>query len=138
MPKGATRIGRDLFIQSLLVFTGSDLRPLHSEQAQLLGGTIDGGAMLIQQIFSGSSLSSCAVFPNYSWQAFVGRKDNIMLWKLANRTQYWAKDVWVVPIHYQNDHWYLGIIKLSQAQVHIFDSIYWSSSIAQRGKVSVS
>ncbi|EED85593.1 predicted protein [Postia placenta Mad-698-R] len=43
------------------------------------------------------------------------------LWRNAASTRFWEKDVWTIPIHYE-DHWMLATIDIPRSRVAYFDS----------------
>ena len=125
----------NLYIGSVLVFSRSDFVQLQKASSWLPGGSIDGCVMLIQHLFDDTSQSSCAIFPNYTWQAFVKGFSDDILWTSACRSRYWEKDTWMMPMNEGGNHWVLGIVNISGGKVSIFDSIFWKKDIMARSQV---
>ena len=137
MPLSPTGYESNRFVGSLTCFGGArDLLSLRGEDLCLPGGTIDGCAMMVQHLLD-TQPSSCAIFPNYVWQFFVrnNRIADVRTWNLVRRTRYWEKLVWMVPINYQGNHWYLGVVDIRQSIVWIFDSLYCKANISSRSQV---
>ncbi|KAG1737873.1 uncharacterized protein EDB91DRAFT_1054932 [Suillus paluster] len=47
-----------------------------------------------------------------------------MLWHNISWTSYWAKDMWIIPIHRPSiiGHWVLCTVHLQSKELHLFDS----------------
>lgn len=46
------------------------------------------------------------------------------LWRRTRRTEYWKKDVWILPIHRARgcEHWVMCVITLETREIFLFDS----------------
>jgi hypothetical protein len=46
------------------------------------------------------------------------------LWRNMSWTCYWAKEVWILPIHRPSNvgHWVLCVVHLRSKELHLFDS----------------
>lgn len=125
------------FVGSNLCFAGQDITPLLSADACLPAGTIDGCAMLVQHLFDQTQPSPYAIFPPYAWQAFVRNDGNgdAVIWNHSRRTRFWEKQVWMIPVHYRGNHWFLGVIDMLSNTIRIFDSLYCKTDMALRSQV---
>ncbi|KAG1745422.1 uncharacterized protein EDB91DRAFT_1049851 [Suillus paluster] len=47
-----------------------------------------------------------------------------ILWRNMSWTCYWAKDVWILPVHRPSNagHWVLCIVHLESKELHLFNS----------------
>ncbi|KAF8444153.1 hypothetical protein L210DRAFT_3611346 [Boletus edulis BED1] len=62
-----------------------------------------------------------AVFTTYDLPR-ARYKNDPELWRATKHTQFWTKDLWILPIH-RPGHWVLCIADLSRRELRLFDSL---------------
>ena len=83
-------------------------------------------------------LASVTIFRPHLYTNFVEDHQNNAIWKAAQRTTFWGTDVWIVPIHLENDsHWMIATIYIQERRIDLFDSIGLNSSIQIITKVGI-
>lgn len=102
------------------------LRQFLSPTARLNDHSINGAAMLLQTQLLNCDVgaaASVAILSTYSLVcARYGAPDD-QLWRGAKNTLYWAKDVWILPIHRPaTEHWVLCVVYPHKKKLHLFDS----------------
>ncbi|KAF7976360.1 hypothetical protein HWV62_6913 [Athelia sp. TMB] len=97
-----------------------------SPTALLNDNSLNGAAILLQTQILKSNINSTASVAILSTHDLVrihyGSPDD-QLWRGAKATQYWDKNVWILPIHRPTAcHWVLCVIYLDTKQLRLFDS----------------
>jgi Ulp1 family protease len=109
-------------------FAEADLRRFDSPTALLNDTGINGGAVVIQQLFSGDpsyrhSAQRCAIFSTHAFSQIRYKAIDRVLWRNARHTEYWGKDIWVFPIHRPRQvHWVLAVAHVRTGKVYLYDS----------------
>ena len=105
-------------------FSEKELRILDSPTALLNDTCINGGAIILQRQFSNNnSESHCAIFSMHDLTRIRYKALDQELWKNAKHTEYWMKDVWIIPIHrHCQVHWVLAVAYLQSGEVYLYDS----------------
>ncbi|KAG1724201.1 uncharacterized protein EDB91DRAFT_1239990 [Suillus paluster] len=82
---------------------------------------VNGCAVLLQMDMPDPSV----VFSTHDLPRIRYNAADDMLWRNTSWTNYWAKDVWVLPIHRPSNigQWVVCIIYLSRKELHLFDSL---------------
>ncbi|KAI0669326.1 hypothetical protein C8Q78DRAFT_1070870 [Trametes maxima] len=81
---------------------------------------VNGCAMLIGHKFP-SSTEPLALLSAWVADIVYSNGDRDSLWRLTERTEYWTKPVWVLPV-ISNNHWLLATFRLSSRTITVFDS----------------
>jgi Ulp1 family protease len=127
------------------ILNQQDLLRLASPTACLNDVCLNGGAAILQAQFSkpasGYSESSrrCALLSTFDLLHVRYRATDDELWRHVQRTSYWAKDVWILPIHRTAPahHWVLAVAHLTSHQLFLFDSFAskrpWKQDVKVRG-----
>ena len=109
-------------------FTEADLRRFDSSTALLNDTGINGGAAVLQKLFSGdhahrNSSDRCTIFSTHTLPRIRYKAIDQELWRNMRRTEYWGRDVWVFPIHRpRQQHWVLAVAYVRSGEVYLFDS----------------
>ncbi|KAK1233221.1 hypothetical protein PQX77_003630 [Marasmius sp. AFHP31] len=84
---------------------------------------INGCAALLQCNFHDPKVS-CAILSTFVIpEVLKNSMRTETAWRSAYRTQYWAKPIWVIPIHDKDQHhWGLAVVRVEKEEIHIFDS----------------
>ncbi|OSX64393.1 hypothetical protein POSPLADRAFT_1055011 [Postia placenta MAD-698-R-SB12] len=94
-------------LQSNVHLDVSDMSRLQNRSAWMNDSCINACMQLLQLVFLGPGVRADA--------------GDATLWRNAASTRFWEKDVWTIPIHYE-DHWMLATIDIPRSRVAYFDS----------------
>src|SRR5208282_4194548 len=111
-------------------FGSRKLEIMRSSDAQLNNDCINGIAQLFQYIFSlstdarSAASHRCAVFSTHDLLMVRYNASDKELWRRTHGSQFWLKDVWIIPIHcrYPAEHWVLAYVRPHLRQTFYFDS----------------
>jgi Ulp1 family protease len=111
-------------------FRPQDLEILNNPTALLNDVCINGGAALLQHLFSAKTLplamhsQRCALFSTFDLVQIRSEASDDDLWHNVRLSRYWEKDVWILPIHRPHTrHWVLCCISLKTHELFLFDSL---------------
>ncbi|KAJ7573823.1 hypothetical protein C8J56DRAFT_1065738 [Mycena floridula] len=118
--------------------TTSDLDILRTPDAWLNSGCIDTLGAWIQILLAKSSQTAqhCAIFSTLVFPKAAAGRD-LLLWTLIRDSEYWSKDIWIIPIHRPSEHhWVLAVAIRSQMKLYLYDSFAgdlasWSDDISK-------
>jgi len=116
-------------------FSEKELRILDSSTALLNDTCINGGAVILHRLFSNNnSEPRCAIFSTHDLTRIRYKALDQELWKKVKHTEYWKKNVWIIPIHRRRQvHWVLAVAYLQSGEVHLYDSfagkVQWKNDI---------
>ena len=108
---------RDIF------FSPEDLNRLLQPYAWLNDVCINGGSQAILRYF-GSSGALCdpALFSTWVIATHLLGDDDA-LWRHSRvAAEFWKKDIWLIPIHRDGNHWTLAIVYWRKKRIAYFDS----------------
>lgn len=110
-------------------FGPKELDIMATTNSRLNDDCLNGISHLLQHIFSDPtnprSVSStrCAVFSTHDLLMARYSATDDEIWRRTHGTQFWDKDVWILPIHRRSpEHWVLVVICPSIRQIFCFDS----------------
>lgn len=109
--------------------SNSELQILNTKDTLLDNICINGLSTFLHELFTRdpqhhASASRCTIFSTYELIRICYKAPNVELWKSTYWHEFWAKDIWIVPIHRQSEcHWVLAIVYLQHWEVHLFDSL---------------
>ncbi|KAG6827850.1 hypothetical protein H0H92_010266 [Tricholoma furcatifolium] len=113
-----------------VVFSPEDLRTLGSSDGMLNDVCINGITTLLAQRFSGPShpffpsARRCAIFSTYDLPMMRNRASSEEIWRRTRHTEYWSRDVWILPIHHSaTQHWVMCTIFPCRGEIFVFDSL---------------
>ncbi|KAG6808439.1 hypothetical protein H0H92_004109, partial [Tricholoma furcatifolium] len=113
-----------------VVFGPQELQILSSTDGMLNDLCINGIAALLAQKFSdpahpfSSSARRCAVFSSYDLPLMRHRASTEEIWRRTRHTEYWSRDVWILPIHHSaTQHWVMCTVFPHRGEIYIFDSL---------------
>lgn len=97
-----------------------------SPSALLDDNSLNGAALLLQTQLLQSEVDAAGSVVILSTHDLVriqyGASDE-QVWRNAKITQYWTKDIWILPIHRpEAHHWVLCVICLNKKRLCLFDS----------------
>jgi Ulp1 family protease len=126
---------RDAFPQQ--IFEPKDIKILASPTALLNDSLINGCAVLLylDSLQASPAVQQYAILSTHDLPRIRYNASDDMLWCNISRTKYWAKDVWIIPIHRPSGvgHWVLCIVHLQSKELHLFDSFAeqrpWKSEV---------
>ncbi|KZP13887.1 hypothetical protein FIBSPDRAFT_669407, partial [Athelia psychrophila] len=94
--------------------------------ALLNDNSLNGAAIILQTALLHSDVSTAGQVAIFSTHDLVRARyavSNEQLWRHTKGTEYWTRDVWVLPIHRQEaHHWVLCVAYPRQKRLHLFDS----------------
>ena len=113
-----------------VLFGSRELEIMRSLDARLNDDCINGIAHLFQYIFSLSTDATsaathrCALFSTHDLLMVRYNASDEELWRRTHASQFWLKDVWIIPIHrrYPVEHWVLAYVRPYMRQIFYFDS----------------
>ena len=111
-------------------FGPRDLEILNNPTALLNNVCINGGAALLQHLFSANTLPSaahsqrCALLSTFELVRIRSGVSDDDLWRNVKGCRYWDKDIWILPIHRPDTrHWVLCCISCMTHELFLFDSL---------------
>lgn len=111
------------------IFGSKELDIMASTKSHLNDDCINGISKLLQHIFSdptnphSMSSAQCAVFSTHDLLMVRYSATDDEIWRRTHGTQFWHKDVWILPIHRRSpEHWVLAVICPFTHQIFCFDS----------------
>jgi hypothetical protein len=139
-----TRVLRGVDGRLIVKFDPSDLARLGSPVACLNDVCINGGATLLQNVYSSpinptsEHCQRCAIMSTFDLPRIRYNFSDDDLWRSIQRTAYWLKDIWVIPIHRSHpaEHWVLCTASLETRELFLFDSFGIPSQWKQDIQVS--
>jgi hypothetical protein len=105
-------------------FSDKDIKILNLPSARLNDVCLNGGAALLQDLFSSrypDSTNRCALLSTFDLVRIRYNASDDDLWRNIRRSSYWLKNVWILPIH-RPEHWVLCIIFIDSGELLCFDS----------------
>ncbi|GLB45913.1 hypothetical protein LshimejAT787_3800020 [Lyophyllum shimeji] len=112
-----------------IVFDERELAIMQSPVGRLNDVCINGISTLLHDQFSApthynfQSSQRCALFSTYDLQMVRYNAADAELWRRTKLTEYWTRDVWILPIHRsQSEHWVMCTISLNTRELFLFDS----------------
>lgn len=124
-------------------FEQKELQILDTRHALLNDICVNGLAALLQGLFMldpdrGHYASRCALFSTYELNRIRYKASDTELWRNIRRTEYWTKDIWILPIHRPSEHhWVLAVIYPIRGEVYLYDSFAKKYSWGKEIMVSV-
>ncbi|KAK1219275.1 hypothetical protein PQX77_018011 [Marasmius sp. AFHP31] len=105
------------------VFKPPQYRRLDSSTQWLDDECVNGCGALLQQSFRVSEVD-CVVFSTYVVHEVLRNSARTETgWRIVCPTKYWAKAVWLLPIHDEEEHhWALAVVRVETEQMQLFDS----------------
>jgi Ulp1 family protease len=109
-------------------FEASDLRRLDSRQALLNDICVNGIAKLLQEIYVRDPAhchqsKRCAIFSTHDLVRIRYKASDKDLWRAVSKTDFWAKSLWIFPIHRPREcHWVLAVVHIQEAKILLYDS----------------
>ncbi|KAK1233976.1 hypothetical protein PQX77_002834 [Marasmius sp. AFHP31] len=105
------------------VFGPPQYRRLDGAAQWLDDECINGCGALLEQSFRVPELD-CVMFSTYVIQEVLKNSAcTETAWRIASPTKYWAKSVWILPIHnHDEQHWALAIVRVEEEQIQLFNS----------------
>ncbi|KAK1217955.1 hypothetical protein PQX77_019377 [Marasmius sp. AFHP31] len=84
---------------------------------------INGCSALLQQNFCVPEVE-CAILSTYVvHEVLMNSTRTETAWRIASPTKYWARPVWIIPIHNKDQHhWALAVVRVEGEEIQIFDS----------------
>lgn len=116
-------------------FKKLDISYLASAIACLNCICINGCAAILHALYTSLTSRQCAIFSTYDLVNIRDRsKEDI--WQSISPTQFWLKDIWIIPIYRQDPeigHWVLCIVYVQSRELLLFDSLGemggWASDV---------
>ncbi|KAG2008006.1 hypothetical protein CC2G_013483 [Coprinopsis cinerea AmutBmut pab1-1] len=112
----------------LIEVSSATLELMASPSAALDDDSVNTAGALLQHIFAEPTMASagyssiCAVFSSFDLLAVRSQCSLLYTWDQTHHTEYWRKQVWILPIHRQ-DHWVVCAIYPSHRRIILFDSL---------------
>ena len=108
---------RDLF------FSPHDLNKFLQPYAWLNDECINGGSQAILRHFSSARAPShTSLFSSWVITTHLSGDDDA-LWRHSRvAAEFWKKDIWLIPIHRDGNHWTLAIVYWRKKQIAYFNS----------------
>jgi Ulp1 family protease len=99
----------------------SDIQRFASPTAWLNDVCINDGAILLLSHLNPTQSEKIAIISTLA----LSTLDDSALWRLSQRSAFWRKTVWLVPIHRKApyEHWVLGIVDFACQEIRYFDSL---------------
>ena len=129
-----------------ILFDPPDIARLVSSHQLLNDVCINRGAAVLHDLFSSSygpgadNSQRCAILSTFDLPRVRFKCSDDELWHHIYHTSYWAKDVWILPIHRPSPaaHWVLCVISLRSRELFLFDSMVGRRAWRHEIKVSPS
>ncbi|KAF7967404.1 hypothetical protein HWV62_34409 [Athelia sp. TMB] len=109
-----------------VMFETEMFRRFLSPTAMLDDESVNGAAILLQTHylrFEFAAAASTAILTTHDLVRGRFNAADDQLWRNAKNSQYWSKNVWLLPIHRPDaHHWVLCIVYPDEKKIHLFDS----------------
>jgi Ulp1 family protease len=122
-----------------LFFAEEDLHRIYQGKSMLNDTCLNGCAGILKYMFDrhatfAISSQRCALFNTHDLVRARYKAQDQDLWRMMSPSQYWEKDVWILPIHRpRHIHWVLCIAYPKSGRVFLYDSLasgrYWSEDL---------
>ncbi|KAJ3003332.1 hypothetical protein NUW54_g5355 [Trametes sanguinea] len=110
-----------------VLFPAKELRRLGQLTAWLSDDCINGGAQALLRHYGSSSTlgGTPSLLSTRVFSLHLDDVDDDRLWRHCSHSQYWTKDVWLLPIHrlLPSGHWTLAVIYWREGKIAYFDSM---------------
>lgn len=110
----------------LVTFEKDTFTQFLSPTALLNDNSLNGAALLLQTHLLHRNVDAANRVAILSTHDLVRARYAVSdedLWRNTKRTEYWTRDVWILPIHRpEAHHWVLCVVYLQEKQLHLFDS----------------
>ena len=105
-------------------FSQDDLNRFHQHHAWLSDDCINGGSQVIlRHLGTARSCGNPALFSTWIHTNHLHGDDD-SLWRFCRDTpEFWTKDIWLLPIHKNQNHWVLAIVYWKETCIAYFDSL---------------
>lgn len=112
-----------------LVFDSVTLGRLANPRKLLDGSAVNGCAAILYSMFP---RNSTAIFNSLDLTRMLDGMPDDHLWRNTKRTEFWTKDLWIIPIHRpQEVHWTVACVCVSRRSIEVFDSLAIAQSTSQ-------
>ncbi|TFK18317.1 hypothetical protein FA15DRAFT_709976 [Coprinopsis marcescibilis] len=113
-------------------FNRHQLQIFNDPTAWLDDDCINSGSVFLQHISLHDSPAShaCCILSSFLYRSVKFQSPDDELWRLVKHSQFWDRDVWIIPIHHvvPAKHWSLAFVHVRLRQIFIFDSLASRSS----------
>ena len=110
----------------MVTFEKDTFQQFLSPTALLNDNSLNGAALLLQTRLIHNDVRAANQVAILSTHDLVRARYAVSdedLWRNTKRTEYWARDVWILPIHRPEAyHWVLCVVYLREKRLHLFDS----------------
>jgi Ulp1 family protease len=108
-----------------IFFEPSDIARLISPSSRLNDVCMNDGILLLQSHLRTEHSDRCAVLSTWVMRYLRIGSDDGCLWRAVHHTRYWEKDIWIVPIHWQDpyEHWTFCVVDTLTYTILTFDSL---------------
>ncbi|KAG2737948.1 hypothetical protein P692DRAFT_201732194, partial [Suillus brevipes Sb2] len=85
----------------------------------------------------------CAILSTHDLPRIRYNAPDEVIWRQCSWTQYWERDIWVLPIHRPSHigHWVFCAIYLPSKEFHLFDSLgdqkHWKHDVKVCSHINV-
>ncbi|KAG2087542.1 uncharacterized protein F5147DRAFT_790688 [Suillus discolor] len=119
------------------IFEPKDIKILASPTALLNDSLINGCAALLysESLQASPAIAQYVILSTHDLPRIQYNVSDDVLWRNISWTCYWAKDMWIIPIHRPSiiGHWVLCIVHLQSKELHLFNSFAeqrpWKSDV---------
>lgn len=113
-----------------LSFTSSDLGRLHQRDAWLNDTCIDYcSELLLRHIGTSATRGEPAIFSVLTITQHTSGYDEA-LWRVCRWVpDYWNKNLWMIPINHEGNHWTLAVVYWRKRRIAYFDSFGSKSAL---------
>ena len=107
-----------------ITFRTHDLNRFLHPYAWLNDECMNGGSQAILRHFgSARALGDPALFSTWVFATHLSGDDDA-LWRFSRVAgEFWRKDIWLIPVHREGNHWTLAIVYWRKQQIAYFDSL---------------
>ena len=133
-----SRLQRSTETLPAIYFDKPAIARLVNPEAMLNDTCMNEGLQLLLSYLQPEHTEDCAIFSTYTMTYIKEEADDPALWRDVCHHAYWAKAIWIIPIHLQHPylHWLLCIINMDTTTIWLFDSITDKSLWMDNVKVS--
>ena len=115
---GTTQHHRDIF------FSSDDLNRFLRPYSWLNDECLNGGSQLLHRHFvSTHTHDSPALFSTWIIATHLSGDDDALWRRSRVAGDFWKKDIWLIPIHRNGNHWTLAIVYWQEKRIAHFDSL---------------
>ena len=119
-------------------FSHHDINRFLHPHAWLNDECINGGSQAILRHFGSSGArGDVALFSSWVIPTHLSGDDDALEQHSRTTAEFWKKNIWLIPVHRDGDHWTLAIVYWRKRRIAHFDSLASKRAFEMDAKVCI-